>query len=181
MGTLDDLFEQVAQEKAAQEKAEQPELSPFDMDEYKARKQQERSDVYTLLDNTAEEVKGSGELFQTFLDVQARFDRYSVNNALLITAQMPEATKLADFDTWKEANVSVNKGETAISILGPGREYERDDGSTGTSFNVKKVFDISQTNSRERVTPKVTRDERLLLKSLISNAPCKMMISEAMS
>ena len=181
MGTLDDLFEQVAQEKAAQEKAEQPELSPFDMDEYKARKQQERSDVYTLLDNTAEEVKGSGELFQTFLDVQARFDRYSVNNALLITAQMPEATKLADFDTWKDANVSVNKGETAISILGPGREYERDDGSTGTSFNVKKVFDISQTNSRERVTPKVTRDERLLLKSLISNAPCKMMISEAMS
>ena len=56
MGTLDDLFEQVAQEKAAQEKAEQPELSPFDMDEYKARKQQERSDVYTLLDNTAEEI-----------------------------------------------------------------------------------------------------------------------------
>ena len=151
------------------------------MDEYKSRKQQERSDVYTLLDNTAEEVKGSGELFQTFLDVQARFDRYSVNNALLITAQMPEATKLADFDTWKEANVSVNKGETAISILGPGREYERDDGSTGTSFNVKKVFDISQTNSRERVTPKVTRDERLLLKALISNAPCKMVISEAMS
>lgn len=176
MQTFDDLFEEVAQEKA-----EQPELSPFDMDEYKARKQQERSDIYALLDSTAEEIKGSGELFQTYLDVQARFDRYSVNNALLITAQMPEATKLADFDTWKDANVNVNRGETAISILEPGKEYEKQDGSIGTSFNVKKVFDISQTNSRERVTPTVTRDERLLLKSLITNAPCKMTISEAMS
>ncbi len=176
MQSFDDLFEEVAQEKA-----EQPELSPFDMDEYKARKQQERNDVYTLLENTAEEIKGSGELFQTYLDVQARFDRYSVNNALLITAQMPEATRLADFDTWKDANVRVEKGESAISILEPGKEYTKEDGSTGTSFNVKKVFDISQTNSRDRTTPTVTRDERLLLKSLISNAPCKMAISEAMS
>lgn len=176
MQSFDDLFEEVAQEKA-----EQPELSPFDMDEYKAKKQQERADVYTLLENTAEEIKGSGELFQTYLDVQARFDRYSVNNALLITAQMPEATRLADFDTWKDANIRVERGETAISILEPGKEYTKEDGSTGTSFNVKKVFDISQTNSREHTTPTVTRDERLLLKSLISNAPCKMAISEAMS
>ena len=167
MQSFDDLFEEVAQEKA-----EQPELSPFDMDEYRARKQQERNDVYTLLENTAEEIKGSGELFQTYLDVQARFDRYSVNNALLITAQMPEATRLADFDTWKDANVRVEKGESAISILEPGKEYTKEDGSTGTSF---------KTNSRERPTPTVTRDERLLLKSLISNAPCKMAISEAMS
>ncbi len=176
MESFDDLFEELAQEKT-----EQPELSPFDMDEYKARKQQERSDVYALLDSTADEIKGSGELLQTYLDVQARFDRYSVNNALLITAQMPEATKLADFDTWKDAGVKIQRGETAISILEPGREYEKDDGSTGTSFNVKKVFDISQTNSRERVTPKVTRDERLLLKSLITSAPCKMTISDDMS
>ena len=41
MQSFDDLFEEVAQEKA-----EQPELSPFDMDEYKARKQQERIRFY---------------------------------------------------------------------------------------------------------------------------------------
>ena len=176
MQSFDDLFEEVAQEKA-----EQPELSPFDMDEYRARKQQEREDIYALLDSTAEEIKGSSELFQTYLDVLALFDRYTVNNTLLITAQMPEATKLADFDTWKDSGVSISKGESAISILEPGKEYERTDGSTATSINIKKVFDITQTNNRERVSPKVTRDERLLLKSLISHAPCKMTISEAMS
>lgn len=36
--------------------------------------------------------------FQPYLDVQARFDRYSVSNAVLIAAQCPEATRLADFD-----------------------------------------------------------------------------------
>ena len=145
------------------------------------QKRQERDQAYAIMDETALHMASRGELFQTYLDVQARFDRYSVNNALLITAQMPEATRLADFDTWKDANVRVEKGESAISILEPGKEYTKEDGSTGTSFNVKKVFDISQTNSRERPTPTVTRDERLLLKSLISNAPCKMAISEAMS
>ena len=175
MNDLDELFEQCAQERDTQ-----PESPPYSLDEYKARKQQERSDIYSLLDKITEEVKDNGEKLQSYLDVQARFDRHSVNNALLITAQMPAATKLADFDTWKDAGARIEKGATAISILEPGREYERDDGTTATSFNVKKVFDISQTNKQQEL-PIITRDERLLLKSLITHAPCKMTITESMS
>ena len=62
------------------------------------------------------------------------------------------------------------------SILEPGKPYTKEDGTTGTSFNVKRVFDISQTNSTEKVTPTVTRDERLLLKALITHAPCQLKI-----
>ena len=29
----------------------------------------------------------------------------------------------------------------------PGKEYEREDGSTGTYYNAKKVYDISQTTA----------------------------------
>ncbi len=176
MNDLDELFEQCAQEREAQ-----PEAPAFDLDKFKARKQQERSDVYSLLEKTTEEVKDNGEKLQLYLDVQSRFDRHSVNNALLITSQMPYATKLADFETWKDAGVRIEKGASAISILEPGREYERDDGSTATSFNVKKVFDVSQTNSKQQGLPIITRDERLLLKSLITHAPCKITISESMS
>ena len=43
--------------------------------------------------------------------------------------------------------------------------------------NVKKVFDISQTNSRQQPAPAVARDERLLLKALMNNAPCRFAIS----
>ena len=130
-----------------------------------------------MIDGYAVEMSGTGDLFKTYLDVQARFDRYSVSNAILVAAQCPEATRLADFDHWKASGVYVKRGEDAITILEPGKEYQKDDGSVGVSCNVKKVFDISQTNSRQQPVPTVARDDRLLLKALMNNAPCRFAIS----
>lgn len=70
-------------------------------------KQAERDGVYLMIDTYAHEMSIDGGLFQAYLDVQSRFDRYSVSNAILITAQCPEATKLADFDTWKASGLYV--------------------------------------------------------------------------
>ena len=168
MPNFDDLF------------APQPvqrEDTPFDKDAWAAKKQAERESVYEMIDRYATDMSGDGGLFRAYLDVQARFDLYSVSNAILIAAQCPEATKLADFDHWKESGVYVKRGADAITILEPGKEYEKDDGSTGVSYNVKKVFDISQTNSRQRAVHPVARDERLLLKALMNNAPCRFAIS----
>ena len=156
----------------------QREETPFDKDAWAARKQAEREGVYAMIDNYVHDMGVDGGVFQGYLDVQARFDLYSVSNAILIAAQCPEATKLADFDSWKADGVYVKQGQEAISILEPGKEYTRqEDGSTGVFCNVKKVFDISQTNSRQRPAPAVARDERLLLKALMNNAPCRFSIS----
>lgn len=149
----------------------------FDKDAWAAKKQAERKDVYLMIDTYAHEMSIDGGLFQGYLDVQARFDLYSVSNAILIAAQCPEATKLADFDTWKADGVYVKRGQDAITILEPGKEYKKDDGSVGVSYNVKKVFDISQTRAEQRPAPAVARDERLLLKALMNNAPCRFAIS----
>ena len=156
----------------------QGEETPFDKDAWAAKKQAEREGVYAMIDNHVHDMGMDGGVFQAYLDVQARFDLYSVSNAILIAAQCPEATKLADFDSWKADGVYVKQGQEAISILEPGKEYTRqEDGSTGVFCNVKKVFDISQTNSRQRPAPAVARDERLLLKALMNNAPCRFAIS----
>ena len=107
----------------------------FDKDAWAAKKQQERNQVYGLIDAYVQDRGNLGKLtyanaFQTYLDVQVRFDRYSVSNAVLIAAQMPEATRLADFDTWKDSGVYVKRGAEAITILEPGKEYTRqEDGS----------------------------------------------------
>ena len=151
--------------------------TPFNKEAWAAKKQAERESVYEMIDRYTDDMSSDGSLFQDYLDVQARFDRYSVNNAILVAAQRPEATKLASFDHWKESGVYVRRGEDAITILEPGKEYEKDDGSVGVSYNVKKVFDISQTNSRQQTVPSVVRDERLLLKALMNNAPCRFEIS----
>ena len=110
MPNYDDLFLTQPEEDNAEQ------LQPFDTDAFKERKQRERTEAFALIDSSAEEMKSTGELFKTYLDVQAHFDRYSVSNAILIAAQMPEATKLMDFDDWKKAGVSIKKGESRQGV-----------------------------------------------------------------
>ena len=60
-----------------------PQLSP---EEYKEKKRAEKEAVYQMLDDTAAEVVQSPEKFKGYLDVQSRMDRYTANNALLISS-----------------------------------------------------------------------------------------------
>jgi len=150
----------------------------FNKTEWAEQKQMEREGAYTLIDETLGELTQDGTLFKGYLDVQSKFDRYSVANNLLILAQNPEATKLADYKTWKENDANVIKGETGITILEPGPEYSREDGSVGVSYNAKKVFDILQTNAIQATPPVVKRDDRLLLKALLNNAPVAININD---
>ncbi len=142
-----------------------------------ARKQQEREALYAQIDEAVSTMASDGPRFQNYLDVQARFDRYSVANAVLIANQMPEATRLGDFDAWKASGAYVKRGAVGLSILEPGKEYRREDGSVGVSYNVKKVFDISQTNA-QRPAPKTLLDDRSLLKALIHEPPCKVEVRD---
>ena len=146
--------------------------TPFDRDAWIEKKKQERAEAYELLDTATDEIAKDAEKFRDYLNTQAQFDRYSVSNALLIAFQHPGATKIADFTTWKEDDVSVNKGEKAITILEPGSEFTREDGTTGFSINVKKVFDISQTSSENINMHRRKPDERAAIKALIASAPC---------
>lgn len=167
MNGFDDIFD------AQSQNHNQPDR-PFDKEAWAEKKQAERKAVYELADSTALSVAGDGNRFRDYLDVQSRFDRYSVTNALLILAQMPQATQVKDYNGWKDAGVYVKKHPQSISILEPGNEYQREDGTWATSYNVKRVYDVSQTNSRTRTQPTVSLDDRLLLKALISRPPVPM-------
>ena len=149
----------------------------FDKDAWSAAKRQERERIFSLIDDTAIRAAKDGDIFRSYLNVQSRFDRYSVSNALLIAAQMPEATKLRGFDTWKESGVSLKKGTVGINILAPGEEYKREDGGIGVSYNIKKVFDISQTTSINSKTNDPQTDLRAALKAIINSNICPIAIS----
>ncbi len=97
-------------------------------------------------------------------------DRYSAANALLIYKQCPEATQLKDFNGWRDDNIRVKKGAKSISILEP-VDYTKADGSTGISYNVKKAFDILQTNGRRQPAPTVNRDPKNLVSVMLDTAP----------
>ncbi len=145
----------------------QPQLSP---EEWAAKKQAEKDSVYTLIDETALEVTASPKKFKAFLDTQARMDRYSAANALLIYKQLPTATQLKDFNDWTAEDVKINKGSKSISILEP-VEYTKKDGTPGVSYNVKKVFDVSQTTGKRTPAPTANRDPQKLVAMMLDSAP----------
>lgn len=173
MANYDDIFNASSQ-KGTEDKS----FVSFNKEEWAAQKKQERESAFAMIDETAQRMANDGSLFQSYLDVQARFDRYSVGNAVLITAQKADATQLSDFKGWKNNGVFIKKGESGIVLLEPGEEYTKEDGTVGVSYNSKKVFDISQTTAKVKDRPAMKRDERLLLKAIIHNAPCPIEISQ---
>ena len=145
----------------------------FDKNAWRERKQQERQEVYDLMDKTADEIKTDINKYKQYLDVQGRFDKYSVGNALVISATYPNATQIKEFDDWKESGAFIKKGANGIKILEPGDSYTRSDGSSAISYNVKKMFDISQTTSTQKPRT-INYDDRvkLIFKNYLDGHGC---------
>ena len=162
MAELDELF---GNEK-------QTTLEPYSKDDWIKQRNENRAMAYEMLETATEELNNP-DTVMSYLDIQSKFDRYSVSNALLVAYQYPEATRLCDSKTWQKNHVFINKGETGIIILEPGKEYTRDDGKTITPYNAKKVFDISQTNARPRQQSTRTPDARLVIKGMLKTSPVK--------
>lgn len=161
MSNFDDIFEPA------------PQAEEFDKEAWAVKKKAERDEVYALADATAEEICTDGGKFRDYLDVQANFRHYSATNALLILATKPEARRLGDKDFWRDQGVYIKRQEFSrpIKIVESNGEYTRDDGSIGVSYNIKRVYDISQTTTRMRTPQPVSYDTRALLGALIYKKP----------
>lgn len=161
MSNFDDIFESV------------PQTDEFDKEAWAAKKKAERDEVYALADATAETICTDGSKFRDYLDVQAAFRNYSATNALLILATKPDARRLGDKDFWRDQGVYIKRQEFGrpIKIVESNGEYTRDDGSIGVSYNIKRVYDISQTTAWTRTPQAVSHDARALLNALIYKRP----------
>lgn len=108
-----------------------------------------RDDVLEALERGVESIIDS-DSFRSYLDAQARFHRYSVNNTFLIYAQRPDATNVASYKSWAGMGRQVMKGEKGIRIFVPFKKRRdpdepKDAPQRITGFGVGSVFDISQT------------------------------------
>lgn len=124
----------------------------------------------------------TSEKFITYLQVMSRFHNYSLNNQILIAAQMPEATIVAGYNSWmRNFERHVKRGEKAITILAPSKmkikvDTDRTDADGKViqeeretiTFHPVSVFDVSQTEGKPlpelatELTGYVSRYEQLL-------------------
>ena len=164
MGELDQVFENFNKKNREYNKEEWIEF-----------KKQEKQDVYALIDTTAEKIVSDGQEFKKYLDTQSKFEQYSVGNTLLVTAQMPEATMLRDYESWINAGGYPKKNRKDVKILEPADSYMRDDGSIGTNYNVKYVSDLSQVNIRQKQRP-MKYDNKLLLRVFLNSSQAEVQV-----
>ena len=85
----------------------------------------------------AAEVSSGAKPYMAFLETAAANYKYSFKEQLLIYAQRPDATALAEIGTWNKLGRWVNKGAKGIALL-----VEND-----PKNRLRHVFDISDTNS----------------------------------
>lgn len=147
---------------------------------YIAESKNNRNRCYEMSEQMTKKVAMDGQAFQKYLDVQSKFDRYTANNVLLIMAQKPEAEKIGDYGYWKDQGAYVKRQErgNAILIMEPGKEYEREDGSIGTYYNAKKVYDISQTTMDRKIQAQREITDKQLIRALVSNPPAAIVTAE---
>lgn len=138
----------------------------FDLEEYKKRKSEEKQFVYDLIDAGTDKMRESSDALKKYLFMQQHFDRYTVNNVIAIMEQKANATQLVDREKMKAQNARPRKGASHIKILEP-YNYVTPDGHKGIGYNVKKVFDVSETTARSTVRFKRVQDTRMLLKALV--------------
>ncbi len=146
-----------------------------------AESKNNRSRCYEMSEQMTAAVATDGQAFRQYLDVQSRFDRYTANNALLIMAQKPDAQKIGDYGYWRDQGAYVKRQErnNPILIMEPGKEYEREDGSIGTYYNAKKVYDISQTTASDKIKQAQAEiTDTQLVRAVVNNPPVAIVAAE---
>ena len=169
-------FDEIFDEQETEEMSEVKEEQPYSKEDWIKRREENRTQAFDMLEQATSELCNDGMLTQ-YLDVQSRFDRYSVSNALLISHQKPDATRIADAKTWQKGGAYIKKGEKAFSILEPGKEFTKQDGTKGINYDAKKVFDITQTTAKQPEHKARQQDEKKLIRALMKTSPVPICIS----
>ena len=132
---------------------------------------EKKAKCYAMIDDACLAVMSSPEKLYEYLMVQSSFERYSLNNNLLIFAQNPGATKLKDFEGWKKAGCYVKKGAESIMILEPSN-YTGTDGKPHRGYNAKNVFNIEDVNvPPEAHSEEKTYEQKKLVEALVHDSP----------
>lgn len=163
---MDNIYQELNKINEETAKAYEPQ---YTKEEYAQMKKEERQAVFDKAEAQTLNVVESPQNYLSYLNLQSRLD-YTVTNTLLVMSVNPNATFLKDSVHWRENKIFPKKNEKGIEILEPSGEYRRADNSIGTNYNVKKVFDVSQMNTKNKFT-KLPFSTQALLGGLIFKSP----------
>lgn len=95
--------------------------------------------VRQIYEQVIHEVTQSQDAWKSVLRLAGQIYRYEFDNILMVYAQKPNATLVADFDTWKKVGRFVKCGSKGAAIYP----------SKALNPYMRYVFDISDTGGRQ--------------------------------
>ncbi len=95
--------------------------------------------VSQLYDDAVHKAVKGAEEWKSVCRLAGQLYRYEFDNILMIYMQRPQATLVADYDTWKKVGRYVKRGSRGIAIF-PSRALRPE---------MRHVFDISDTGGRD--------------------------------
>ena len=150
----------------------------YNKEEWKKKKQEQLQNAYNLIEEATEDIGKNPLFFKSYLDIQSRFDKYTVRNALLVAKQMPNALRLKDYNNWKKLNVNFNnKFPKKILILEPGNAYVNKNGKKTTPYNAKEVIDVSET---DYILKEKNYDKRIILQAILHDSPIAVKVVDSL-
>ena len=166
MSNFDEILNQGKKKETDVQVAESTDKK--DKKEWADEQKRKRDSLFAMIEAVCPTIVSSTEEMSEFLTVQSRFEKYSLNNNILIYAQKSDATKIKDFKGWKEEGGSVKKGSKGFMILEP-TSYTKD-GEKRIAFNPKTMFDASDVAG---ITPgqTVAYDKSMLIRALVNDSP----------
>ena len=111
------------------------EFTKMDPEAYREMKKQERNEVFEMLSASTQSLMDRAEMIR-YLDIQAKFFDQTISNALLIKAQMPEASWIRTSSDWEQDSIMPLKGQKALKTLSS-HSYRKEDGSLLCGLRVR--------------------------------------------
>ena len=106
------------------------------------------TEIKEIYDYTLSEIIKDEQAWKDFLTFHAKVYKHSFKNAVLIYAQRPEATLVADMEIWnRRIGRWIDRGAKSIAVFDDQSDYLR----------LKYLFDVEDTHGQLHTLPRVWR------------------------
>lgn len=103
-------------------------------------------EIREIYEKITDSVTGSKKEWKDFLTFASRIYKYNFDNAILIYAQRPDATMVANMEIWnRKIGRYINKGTRSIAVFDTSKP----------SLKLEYLFDIKDTNGKIHTIPKL--------------------------
>ena len=166
-------FEKILSEQNPKAKQAEPKATEHPKTEAasEAEMRERRERCYSMISDACMEITADADHFMKFLGVLSRFERYSLNNNILIYAQKPSALRLKD--RWKVVaeKQGIRENAKPLMILEP--QKFTGNGGEWTRYNAVDKYDVADLE-KEVLSIETALDLQMKIRALIHKCPVEI-------